>query len=82
MRVIEADDLEAARSREPPGVEMILRVDQEPIRVVGQVAAANRLDDLVGAAQENAAAFDQRSVSRVRGDRFKNAWMYAAILNS
>ena len=67
MRVIEADDLEPAPACRPPRREVIGGVDQEPRRgLVGEVARSDRLDNLVAAAQEQAAALGRRGFARVR----------------
>lgn len=68
MRVVETDDLEAATARRAPGVDVLLRIDDEPVRIVREVAGADRLDDRLAAAEQDAAAFGRRRLARVRED--------------
>ena len=47
MRVVEADDLEAARPAIAQRVDMITRIDEEPVWIRRQISSGHRLDDAV-----------------------------------
>ncbi len=82
VRVIKPKDFEAGRARAPARVEMILRIDQETVRIVGKIACANGFNDLVGGAQKNATAFNRRELPRVSDDGFENADAQCAVRDS
>lgn len=82
MRVVKTEDLETVGSSAPARVEMILRIDQEPVRVVGQVARRYGFDDFVAAAQKNAAALGRRGFPGMRDNRLKNVGSCSPILDS
>ena len=85
VRVVKPDDLEAERARAPASVEMILRIDQEAVRIVGKIACANGFDDFddfAGGAQKNAAAFNRRDLPRMSDDGFENADAQCAVRDS
>lgn len=69
MRVVEADDGEAARAGVAPGVNVGPRIDQETPRRIGrEVRRSDRLADLVGGADEYAAALTRQRRAGVFGD--------------
>ena len=68
VRVIEADHLEAADSRGAPGVDVGFRIQRVPVGIVRQVGGADRFDDLVRTADQDAAALGRQRVVRVSGD--------------
>src|SRR5262245_8921868 len=75
MRVgmIEADHLEATCTGASDRIEVILRVDQKAVWVVGNIPAADGLDYHFGAANQDAAALGRRRVACVSGDGVKRA---------
>ena len=53
--MIEPDDVESARACLPPGVEVILRIDQKSILVRREVAGPAGVYDHIGVSQKHAA---------------------------
>jgi hypothetical protein len=73
VRVIEAEDLEAARPPVTACVDVILRVDDEPRRRRrSHIARAPRLHDLIAAAEEDTAALSRKLLARVRDQPVSN----------
>ena len=69
MGVIEADDLEPALARAATMDDVIRGIDQEAVRIAGQIARANRLVDPATAAEQQAATLGRRRRASVRDDR-------------
>src|ERR1043166_2210812 len=69
MRMVEADDVEAGRSRVAPCLNVILRIDQKPIGVVREIARADGGRDDAGRSDEKTAALRGGGFARVRDDR-------------
>jgi len=67
--MIEADELETALARQPPGVEVILWIDEKAVRIGREISRREGLDDLVGAPKQHAAAFGRRDRPCVRDHR-------------
>ena len=57
MRMIEAHHLEAAPAPFTPGLDVVLRIDKESVRIAGQITGGNRLRDLAWCAEQHAATF-------------------------
>ena len=67
--MVEADHGQTAVSRVAPGVDVGLWVDHEvPRGILGEVARANRFQDLGRGADQHAAAFRGQRVARMRRD--------------
>jgi len=73
MRMVETDDLEAASPSGPARIDMVLRIDEKPVGAARQVACPDGLVNLIGLADEHAAAFAWLGFARVRDDRFEDA---------
>src|SRR4029077_486268 len=73
VRVIDAEYLEAARPPVTTGVDVILRVDDEPRhRRRSHVARAAHLDDRVVTTEEDAAALSRSVLARMRDQVLSN----------
>jgi hypothetical protein len=68
VRVIEANDLEAALPGRPPRIDVALRIQVVPAGVIREITSPDGLDDLAGDAQQDAAALGGQGLTRVRGD--------------
>ncbi len=68
MRVIEADDVEAEAPPFPPGLDVILRVDQKSIGIRGKISRPAGLGDAVGRSKQQAAALGRCSLARMGDD--------------
>ena len=68
MRVVEADHVEAADPRGAPGVDVGFRIQRVPVGIVRQVGGADRFDDLVRTADQDAAALGRQRVVGVSRD--------------
>ena len=68
MRVVEADHVEATKSRGAPGVDVRFRIQRIPVGIVRQVVGADRFDDLFRTADQDAAALGRQRVVRMGGD--------------
>ena len=66
MRMVEPDDVEAARARFPPGVDVILGVDQKSVGIDGEVPSRARLDDDVWRSEQRAATLGGCGFARMR----------------
>ena len=64
--MIEADDVEPAAARVAAAVDVIFGIDQKPRRIAGDIPCVNRVNDLIGPADQQAAALRRRGLSRVR----------------
>jgi hypothetical protein len=64
--MVEAEHRQAALARTAACGDVILRVDQEAVRVGRQVAAGNGLEDESAGAEENAATLRRPRRPRVR----------------
>ena len=65
MRVIEPENLQPAFPRVATAGNVVFGVDQEPVRLPGNITSPDRLDHRIAAAYEKSAAFDRRRVPRV-----------------
>ena len=65
VRMIEAHHLEAAPAPFTPGLDVVLRIDEESVRIASQIAGWNRLRDFARRAEQHAAAFSGRRVASV-----------------
>src|SRR5712671_4235588 len=66
--MIEADDVEPPTARVAAAVDVIFGIDQEPRLVAGDIPSANRVNDLIGPADQQATAFCRRGLARVGHD--------------
>ena len=73
MRVIEAQHRQAVPPCAPNRVDVILRINEEACRILGDVASGDGLGDGDSGADEHAAAFARRFPAGVRGDRIEHA---------
>jgi hypothetical protein len=83
MRVVEADDGEAARARTAASVDVRLGIQKVAAhRVDGKILAGNRFDDLGGCSDEQPAAFLRRGGAGVRRDRLERERRHAKSYNA
>jgi hypothetical protein len=68
MRVIEADDVESATPRLAASGDVFGRIQLVPMWIVGDVADSCGVDDLLSAAEQQAAAFSWKRVLCMRRD--------------
>jgi len=61
--MIEPDDVESARACLPPGVEVILRIDQKSILVRREIAGPAGVRDHIGVSQKHAATLGRRRLT-------------------
>lgn len=66
MRMVEPDDVEAACARFPPGVDVILGVDQKSVGIGGEVPSRARLGDDVRCSEQRAATLSGCGLARMR----------------
>jgi len=71
--MIEADDVEPAPPRVAPAVEVILRIDQKPRGLGGDVSRPHGVDNRVAAADQQPAALRRCGLTRVRDDGAQSA---------
>ena len=68
MRMVEADDSYVSCSRVPPGVDVILRIDQESVEARREVAGPADLGHGVRGSKQKAAALGRCALARVGDD--------------
>ena len=69
MRVVEAGDRQAAEAGVTERIDVGSGIDEEsPRRIVGDIGTANGLENLPGAPDEQAAAFQRHRLAGVRRD--------------
>jgi hypothetical protein len=73
MRMIEANDLEPASPCVASAVDMILRIDQKPRGLGGDVPRTHGLHNLVTTSDQQPAALRRRRLPRVLDDRSQSA---------
>ena len=71
MRMVEADDVEAASPRFPPRVNVSLRIDQKSVGVAREVAGSPGDGDDVAGSEQHAAALSRRRLACVGDDGVK-----------
>src|SRR5690242_7554930 len=67
--MVEADDVEATRAGKPPSIDVALGIDQEPRLRFSEVRRRKEIDDAIGTAEENAAAFARRCIPPMCDER-------------
>ena len=68
MGMIEAEYVQPSKPGLPPLLDVLLRVDHEPVRIVCNIAGANGLRHMSLATNQETAAFGRQRCARVRHD--------------
>lgn len=68
MRVVEADHIETAESGSPPGVDVALGIELEPVEVAGDVGDADGLENFLSFSYQHAAALSGQGGLGVKSD--------------
>ena len=73
MRVVKADDLVVRRPRAAARRDVILRIDEKPVWIGGEICGTDRFENNVAAADEDPATFRRPRFQSVSDDVINNA---------
>jgi hypothetical protein len=79
--MVEPDNLEPALSRLAPRVDVVLRVDEEAVRVVGQIARGGGLDNPLVVSEQDAATLTGTRRDGMSHDGFESGSVQLTIHN-
>ena len=79
--MVEPHDVESSRACASTRVDMVLGLDQKSIGILGKVSGANRVDNVGGSPDEDAAALGGTGITRMRDHRLEHPAMQRVSTN-